>query len=209
MDKFTPQYLELVKGELASLNLTRILDEEEFHQKQYLDSLLPFNKIKKFKELIDEHEVVVDLGCGGGFPLLPLAFNYPDNIFIGIDARAKKMNAVNLIAERIGLDNVRANHARFEKLNFDIPVMITVKAVGKIKEILRSLTLSEESYALFYKGPSVRDQEDVPEHTGGWRLVQEEKIVFGEYTRTYFLYRFVPRGTSKIKKNLVNLTDLL
>ena len=209
-DTFSEQYLEIAKGELASLNLTRILDLEEFHIKQYVDSLLPFVEIPKYAELMEEMEMVVDLGCGGGFPLLPLAHHYPDTFFVGIDARDKKVAAVNLIAERLGLENAKAAHARFEGILFDIPVLVTSKAVGKMKPILESLNLESEAYFLFYKGPGVYEQEKIPSVCKGWKLIDEQKLsLANEYARTYFLYHFVPRGTVKKKKNLVNLTHLI
>lgn len=209
-DTFSKNYLGIANGELASLNLTRILDLEEFHVKQYLDSLLPIIEVPNYLELMQEQEIVVDLGCGGGFPLLPLAHHYMDSFFLGIDAREKKIAAVNLIAERLGLDNAKAAHARFESIRFDIPSFITSKAVGKMKPILECLNLETESYFLFYKGPGVYEQEKIPFECKGWKLIDEKKLsLANEYERTYFLYHFVPRGTVKKKKNLVNLTHLI
>jgi tRNA G46 methylase TrmB len=42
--------------------------------------------------------IVADVGTGGGWPLLALAQSYPNTEFIGIDARRKKMEAVQAIA---------------------------------------------------------------------------------------------------------------
>lgn len=209
-ESFSEQYLHIAKGELASLNLTRILELDEFHVKQYLDSLLPFLEIPKYVELMQEQEMVVDLGCGGGFPLLPLAHHYPEQFYLGIDAREKKTAAVNLIAEQMELENAKAAHARFEQILFDIPCFITSKAVGKMKPILECLNLEAESYFLFYKGPGVYEQEKIPANCKGWKLIDEQKLsLANEYERTYFLFHFVPRGTVKKKKNLVNLTHLI
>jgi 16S rRNA (guanine527-N7)-methyltransferase len=209
-EDFSEKYLDIVKGELASLNLTRILDKEEFHVKQYVDSLLPYMELSNIRDLLEESEMVVDLGCGGGFPLLPMAHHFPENFFVGIDARDKKIAAVNLIAEQMGLYNAKAAHARFEQILFDIPCFITSKAVGKIKPILECLNLEAESYFLFYKGPGVYEQEKIPSNCKGWKLIDEQKLsLASEYQRTYFLYHFVPRGTVKKKKNLVNLTHLI
>ena len=118
--------------------------------------------------------------------------------------------AVNSIAEQMGLENAKAAHARFEQVLFDIPTFITSKAVGKIKPILECLNVESESYFLFFKGPGVYDQEKVPLNCKGWKLVDEQKLsLASEFQRTYFLYHFVPRGTLKKKKSLVNLTHLI
>ena len=44
MRKLAQDYLAILKGELAGLNLTRILDEEDFYNKQIVDSLIPYEQ---------------------------------------------------------------------------------------------------------------------------------------------------------------------
>jgi 16S rRNA (guanine527-N7)-methyltransferase len=58
--------------------------------------------------------VVVDWGTGGGLPLIPLAVAMPEVSFIGVDAVAKKVQAVRHFARRLGLTNVDAWHGRAE-----------------------------------------------------------------------------------------------
>jgi 16S rRNA (guanine527-N7)-methyltransferase len=41
MKEFSEKYLELLTGEFAGINLTRIESPEEFYNKQILDSVLP------------------------------------------------------------------------------------------------------------------------------------------------------------------------
>lgn len=57
---------------------------------------------------------VFDLGCGGGFPGIPLAIFYPETTFHLLDARAKKIKVVNAVVEAIGLGNVTTSHGRAE-----------------------------------------------------------------------------------------------
>ena len=207
---FCQAYLDLIKSHYSSLNLTRILEENEFYEKQYLDSLLPFDKSSKLNEIIEEVDFVLDMGFGGGFPVLPLADRYNETYFLGIDSKAKKVQAVQEIADSIGLENVKLIHGRFESFNLDLPLLITFKAVGKMRDLILSLNPSEEIYILFYKGPNVETQEKIPKKLKGWELVDSFQCdLVNKYSRKFFLYHFVPRGTVKKKKNLVNLTDLI
>jgi len=49
---------------------------------------------------------ILDLGTGGGFPLLPLAICLPDSKLTGLDSTNKKISAVERIAKEMNLSNV-------------------------------------------------------------------------------------------------------
>lgn len=53
---------------------------------------------------------VMDLGCGGGLPGLPLAIVFPNVHFHLIDRIGKKVNAASQMASSLGLDNVSFMH---------------------------------------------------------------------------------------------------
>jgi 16S rRNA (guanine527-N7)-methyltransferase len=44
LDQFTDKYLELLTGEYAGINLTRITNAQEFKDKQIIDSLAPLEQ---------------------------------------------------------------------------------------------------------------------------------------------------------------------
>lgn len=52
----------------------------------------------------------IDLGCGGGFPGIPLAIMWPDCRFHLIDRIGKKVNVARTVAEAIGLGNCTFQH---------------------------------------------------------------------------------------------------
>ena len=89
-EEFSDKYLEILKGELAGINLTRITDEDEFYHKQILDSVIPFEGSEVFQQAVKECGRVVDIGFGGGFPILPLAHKLPDVNFLGMEARERR-----------------------------------------------------------------------------------------------------------------------
>lgn len=53
---------------------------------------------------------VLDFGCGGGLPGLPLAVFFPDTHFHLIDRVGKKIKVAREIAEALGLENVSFMH---------------------------------------------------------------------------------------------------
>ncbi len=57
---------------------------------------------------------VIDVGCGGGFPGIPLAILFPYVHFHLIDSIGKKVLVARSVAEAISLDNVTTSHARVE-----------------------------------------------------------------------------------------------
>ncbi len=208
---FSIRYLHILKTELAGLNLTKILDQDEFYQKQILDSILPYQESKLFQHQVEKTGIVVDVGFGGGFPILPLAKLLPDVKFVGVESRKKKAEAVTLIAKQLGLTNVKLVHSRLEDFHFDIPATITFKAVGTIGNYLPLISADQKMHAFFYKGPSFLELEgnQIKKLQRDWKLVENQEIKVPG-TEQRFLVSFysnnVPRGTVK---TLVKLTDFL
>jgi len=67
---------------------------------------------------------VLDAGCGGGFPSVPLAIMFPETRFTAVDSIGKKITVVRGICEGAGIDNIDARHTRVEQLDgkFDYAV---------------------------------------------------------------------------------------
>ena len=58
---------------------------------------------------------IMDFGCGGGFPGIPLAIMFPECQFKLIDGTAKKIRVCQEVASAIGLKNVVAEQRRGEE----------------------------------------------------------------------------------------------
>jgi len=208
---FSIRYLNVLKTKLAGLNLTTILDPDEFYQKQILDSINPYLQSELFQKEVKKRGVVVDVGFGGGFPILPLAKLLPDIKFVGVESRRKKADAVRLIASELGLTNVTLVHSRLEDFEFDVPATITFKAVGTIENYLPIINHPHNNISVFfYKGPSFMELEGaaIEKLSKQWKFLEMQQIeVPGTDKR--FLVSFssiVPRGTAK---NLVKLSDFI
>lgn len=80
---------------------------------------------------------VMDLGCGGGFPGIPLAIFFPEAHFHLVDSINKKLKVVQEIADTIGLQNLTIEHTRAEDIKnrkFDVVVS---RAVAPLKDLWR------------------------------------------------------------------------
>lgn len=109
-------------------------------------------------ELIVAGESVLDVGCGGGFPGLPLAVYYPEVQFTLVDSIGKKIRVVEEVASALGLTNVRAVHSRVEQLDggrsrFD---WVVSRAVTDLKTFVE-WTWGRTVYGILYlKGGDLR-----------------------------------------------------
>lgn len=117
-------------------NLTAIKEEEDVIVKHFIDSIL-------ISRVLPEGASVVDVGCGPGFPTLPIAVYRPDLSILGIDSTAKKINFVNSTATQLGLDNVTAISARAEAVahtaeyreKFDVATARAVASLPVLAEL--------------------------------------------------------------------------
>ena len=210
MKEFAKKYLDLLTGEFAGINLTRIESFEEFYQKQIVDSVLPQKESEVFAKCLNQTKTMVDIGFGGGFPILPMAQSNPEFNFFGFDARAKKAQVVSQIASRLDLKNVKLIHQRFEEVIFDKDVVVTVKAVGKVADLLPLFKSNKNLYVFFYKGPNFYELEDIEEVLETWELIEELSYdVDGTEGRVLlgFKNKNVLRGT-KTAKN-IKFSELL
>lgn len=93
----------------AVMNLTAICDEDGIILRHFVDSLL-------ISRYFAYGASVIDVGCGAGFPTLPLAIARPDLKILALDATEKRIRYVDETAKMLGLANVRAVAARAEDL---------------------------------------------------------------------------------------------
>ena len=215
MEEFAKRYLEILNTELKGLNLTRIDSFEDFYNKQIIDSIKPLELSKIYKETLSKTQLLIDVGFGGGFPLLPLAYNNPNSKFIGFEARGKKAKAVQMIADLLGLRNAKTFHQRIEDIVFDVQAVITLKAVGQVSDFLKLINHNNNVTVFFYKGPRFYELEDISEVLKNWEMIEELSYDI-ENTEGRLLVGFKPksvlRGTkvkNKKNKSLVYLSQIL
>jgi 16S rRNA (guanine527-N7)-methyltransferase len=101
--------------ENENLNLSALRTEEQCWIGNILDSLSFLDVLKEFS-ILNSQFSILDVGTGGGFPLLPLAIALPEHRFTGIDATRKKIDAVYRIIRALTLNNVELIAERSEVL---------------------------------------------------------------------------------------------
>ena len=90
-------------------NITAITDAKEVILKHFADCM-------HVAKLIPEGQCkLIDIGCGGGFPSLPIAIVRPDVQITSLDSTSKKIDFVNLATEKLGLTNIKGIAGRAEE----------------------------------------------------------------------------------------------
>ena len=118
----------------SKINVISRKDIDNLYEHHVLHSLA-IAKALKFKPATK----ILDFGCGGGFPGIPLAIMFPDCQFKLIDCTAKKIRVCNEIATAIGLKNVTAEQRRGEEEKglYDYIVSRAVMPLPDLVKIVR------------------------------------------------------------------------
>lgn len=122
--------------ENAKVNLSAFRTAEQCWTGNVLDALAALDVTH-----VTAAKTIMDLGTGGGFPLLPLAVALPNASFTGLDSVRKKVEAVGRIAHALHLENVNVITGRAEELGrrgeyrerFDL---VTSRAVAAVNVLL-------------------------------------------------------------------------
>ena len=120
-------YIALIETNKIT-NLTAITEEKDAILKHFIDSATVCDHIPA-------GATALDVGCGAGFPSLPLAILRPDVQITSIDSTGKKINFVNSAATKLGLTNIKAICTRaedFAKANRESFDICTSRAVARL-----------------------------------------------------------------------------
>ncbi|HEY8446170.1 MAG TPA: 16S rRNA (guanine(527)-N(7))-methyltransferase RsmG [Thermomicrobiales bacterium] len=146
-------------------NLTALTTPEEVDARLVAESLRLLPAIDAYaRERRDKtgRLRLIDIGSGAGVPGLILAIARPDLFATLVEATGKKVAFLDAAIADLGLDNVRAIHARAEDLARD-PAhrerydLATARAVGPVPTLLELALpfLRVGGRALFPKGPDL------------------------------------------------------
>ncbi|NJK29377.1 MAG: 16S rRNA (guanine(527)-N(7))-methyltransferase RsmG [Acaryochloris sp. RU_4_1] len=165
------------------LNLTRILDPQEFWEKHLWDSLLGIapwlclsspqpipdwlQQISADLSLTDPDAMkVIDIGTGGGFPGLPVAIIQPHWSMTLLDSTQKKLTALEPVIAALGLKQVTTCCDRAETLgqnpayrqSFDLALIRAVGTASVCAEYALPL-VRLQGYAILYRGQLTHEEE--------------------------------------------------
>ena len=151
------EYKNAFLKENAKLNLISKNDEKVLFEKHIFDSLAIKLFFDKYK--IQKAELL-DIGCGGGFPCVPIAIEYPKIKVTGIDSIKKKINSINTIKEELELKNLTTICDRVENIKnkkFNIITSRAVADLAKITDYALPL-LKKNGYFVAYKSKKALEE---------------------------------------------------
>lgn len=139
----------------ARVNLISRKDFEHLYERHILHSL-GIAKVVQF----EKGSRIVDVGTGGGFPLVPLAILFPQCTFHGIDGIGKKIMAVKGVIEGLGLTNCTAEQVRSEdhKQRYDFIVSRAVTTLPEFLSMTKHLVNMWEGKLYYLKGGELADE---------------------------------------------------
>jgi 16S rRNA (guanine527-N7)-methyltransferase len=109
------QLMDTFLAENRKLNLSALRTPELCWPGNILDSVAFLQSFDAYRELTTMKSLV-DIGTGGGFPLLPLALCLPEVRCTGMDATQKKIDAVQRIIDAVGIPNASLICGRIESI---------------------------------------------------------------------------------------------
>ena len=186
LEDFTARMLETNKV----MNLTRITDPKEIAEKHLLDcaSLLQAADFSK--------KSVVDVGCGAGFPGMPLHILCPSCELTLLDSLGKRIRFLQGCIDAMNLSDIEAVHARAEEFaakhreQYDFAVSRAVAQLNVLAEL--SLPLVKQGGAFIAMKSKDTDEELERAKKAIRLLVGEiEKIIDYTIPHTEITHRLV------------------
>lgn len=165
---------ELILEGNRQLNLTRIIDPEDFWEKHLWDSLRGIKFLisegedrKDREEGVDNKNKIIDLGTGAGFPGIPAGIAVANCTINLVDSTKKKINFIDSILPKMNLNRVRATTCRAEEIGrdskhretYDIALIRAVASASACAEYSLPL-LKQGGLAVIYRG-SWTEEENI------------------------------------------------
>lgn len=101
-------FAEMLVEWSSKMNLTAITEPDDVVLKHFIDSITPLSYFN-----IENGADIIDVGCGAGFPSLPLLIARPDLKVTFFDALEKRLKFIDAVLDELGL-NGNLVHGRAE-----------------------------------------------------------------------------------------------
>ena len=154
IDKFI-SYFEFLNKENNKYNLTNITDFDDFISLHVLDSLSLILPIQKYNI---NHQNILDIGSGNGFPGIPFQICISNSNMILVDSVKKKADFMQKLIKLLNLKEIEIFNDRIEDLGRDkyfrkTQNLILARAIANISTLIEvSLPLLEiGGHCIFHK----------------------------------------------------------
>ncbi len=126
-------YKNLLQEYNKKFNLTSLTSDSDIYLKHFYDSLC-ITKVD-----LKDKNTILDIGSGAGFPGIPLSILYSDKKITLIEANTKKCNFLNIVKDKLNLNNLEIINTRaetFAKQTREYFDVVTSRAVSHLKILL-------------------------------------------------------------------------
>ena len=203
------QFYQLLLEWNQRMNLTAIIEERDVIYKHFADSIAVLKYID-----MKEEDNVIDVGCGAGFPGIPLKIMRPGIRITLVDSVNKKLDFVREAATVLELSDVSCIHGRAEDLgrekglrnSFDFCVSRAVSELAVLSELCLPF-IKKQSLFISYKGGSpeeeLKEAEYAIKELGG-KIETVEKFVLPEtdMERSFIMIRSVKQISDKYPRKV-------
>lgn len=199
-------YFGFLVEENAKYNLTAITEHDQVWTKHFIDSMLG-------ARFLPTNATLCDIGCGAGFPSVPLAVLRPDIRPTLVDSLTKRVNFCTELCDKIGV-KAKVVHARAEDFahdnseRFDIAVARAVAPLNILLEYTAQVVKTGGAVVAYKTDESEVAAAEHAARVLGLRLESANKFVLPDGSnRCLLVYRKVahtpvayPRGQNKPRK---------
>jgi len=153
-------FYKMILEENKRINLTSIIEEEEFAVKHFIDSITCLKAVS-----FNDGMTLLDVGTGAGFPGIPIKICRPGLEVILVESQAKKVKFLLKVIREMNLKNITAVHTRAEDIGKnpfyrEYCDRVTARAVAGL-EILAEYCLPLVKIGGFFlamKGPKLDEE---------------------------------------------------
>ncbi len=190
------EYMMYILEKNQYINLTAIKEENKFIERHIVDSLYILKYINLLENKIGKKRYL-DLGTGGGFPLVPLKITLGFKSY-GLDSILKKLKVIdekeniNIIHERAEI----AAHNNKYRETFDL---VTTRAVSSLDNVIMYMSgfVKKNGIAVLLRGKEENINEDIVKKYGFVISKKEKYELYGE-ERNIIILRKVKKLNSDL-----------
>lgn len=202
-------YYNLLTEYNGKFNITSVTEEKEVYIKHFIDSVIGIKFINKGN--------LIDIGSGGGFPLVPIKIIKEDLSVTAVESTGKKCEFLEVLGEKLGFKNFTVLNGRAEDFSktaayrekFDY---CTSRAVARYNTLCEYCIPFVKKGGLFiaYKGDA---DEEVKESENalkvlGCKIKEKYDFLLEDAKRSLIIAEKIkntpekyPRGHGKERKN--------